>query len=134
MKQRLAQITIVVNDYEEAIEFYTKRLHFDLIEDTPLSETKRWVLIRPKGSLECCLLLAKAANQDQKSRVGNQTGGRVFLFLHTDNFLRDYTDLLQKGVRFVRPPKEESYGTVAVFENLYGNLWDLIQPTVKTAD
>lgn len=129
MKQRLAQITIVVNDYEEAIEFYTKRLHFDLIEDTPLSETKRWVLIRPKGSLECCLLLAKAANQDQKSRVGNQTGGRVFMFLHTDNFDRDYNNLLDQKIEIVRPPQREEYGTVAVFKDLYGNLWDLIEPS-----
>ena len=94
MKQRLAHIAIVVDDYDEAIKFYTQKLHFTLVEDTRLSETKRWVLIRPKGSLECCLLLAKAANEEQKSRVGNQTGGRVFLFLHTDNFERDYQNLL----------------------------------------
>lgn len=129
MKQRLAQIAIVVNDYDEAIEFYTKKLHFDLIEDTPLSETKRWVLIRPNGSLECCLLLAKAANQDQKIRVGNQTGGRVFLFLHTDNFDRDYQNLLDQNIEIVRPPQREEYGTVAVFKDLYGNLWDLIEPS-----
>ena len=129
MKQRLAQIAIVINDYDEAIDFYTKKLHFDLIEDTPLSETKRWVLIRPKGSLECCLLLAKAANQDQKSRVGNQTGGRVFLFLHTDNFDRDYKNLLDHKIEIVRPPQREEYGTVAVFKDLYGNLWDLIEPS-----
>ena len=129
MKQRLAQITIVVNDYDEAIEFYTKKLHFDLIEDTQLSETKRWVLIRPKGSLECCLLLAKATNEDQKSRVGNQTGGRVFLFLHTDNFDRDYKNLLDHKIEIVRTPQREEYGTVAVFKDLYGNLWDLIEPS-----
>lgn len=129
MKQRLAQIAIVVHDYDEAIEFYTNKLHFDLIEDTPLSETKRWVLIRPKGSLECCLLLAKAANQDQKSRVGNQTGGRVFLFLHTDNFDRDYKNLLDQKIEIIRPPQREEYGTVAVFKDLYGNLWDLIEPS-----
>ena len=95
MKQRLAHIAIVVNDYDEAIEFYTGKLQFELIEDTRLSETKRWVLVRPKGSDSCCLLLAKAANEEQASRVGNQTGGRVFLFLHTDNFERDYQNLLE---------------------------------------
>lgn len=129
MKQRLAQIAIVVNDYDEAIEFYTKKLHFDLIEDTPLSETKRWVLLRPKGSHECCLLLAKAANEEQKSRVGNQTGGRVFLFLHTDNFERDYKNLVDQKIDIIRPPQQEDYGTVAVFKDLYGNLWDLIEPS-----
>ena len=132
-EQRIAHIALVVEDYDDAIRFYTDKLNFRLVEDTRLSETKRWVLIAPPGTGECCLLLAKAASERQRTFVGNQTGGRVFLFLHTDNFLRDYTDLLQKGVRFVRPPKEESYGTVAVFEDLYGNLWDLIQPTVKTA-
>lgn len=129
MKQRLAQIAIVVDDYDEAIEFYTKKLHFDLIEDTPLSETKRWVLIRPKGSFECCLLLAKAANPEQKSRIGNQTGGRVFLFLHTDDFDRDYQNLLDQNIEIVRQPQREEYGTVAVFKDLYGNLWDLIEPS-----
>lgn len=129
MKQRLAQIAIVVNNYDEAINFYTKKLHFDLIEDTPLSDTIRWVLIRPKGSLECCLLLAKAANEEQKSRVGNQTGGRVFFFLHTDNFDRDYKNLLDHKIEIVREPQKEEYGTVAVFKDLYGNLWDLIEPS-----
>jgi catechol 2,3-dioxygenase-like lactoylglutathione lyase family enzyme len=107
MKQRLAQIALVINDYDEAIEFYTKRLHFDLIEDTQLTETKRWVVIRPKGSNECCLLLAKAANEEQKSRIGNQTGGRVFLFLYTDNFKRDYKNLLDQGIEFVRDPVKD---------------------------
>jgi uncharacterized glyoxalase superfamily protein PhnB len=102
-------------------------LDFDLIEDTILSETKRWVLVAPKGSKECCLLLAKAANEEQKAAVGNQTGGRVFLFLYTDDFWRDYKALLEKGVEFTREPKEESYGTVAVFKDLYGNLWDLLE-------
>ncbi len=129
MHQRLAQIAIVVNDYDEAIDFYTKKLHFDLVEDTALSETKRWVLVRPKDSIECCLLLAKAANEEQKSRVGNQTGGRVFLFLHTDNFERDYQNLLNQGIEIVRQPSKEEYGTVAVFKDLYGNLWDLIEPS-----
>jgi predicted enzyme related to lactoylglutathione lyase len=128
MKQSIAQFAIVVNDYDEAIEFYTKKLHFDLIEDTTLSETKRWVVIRPAGSDGCCILLAKAANEEQKNRVGNQTGGRVFLFLHTDDFWRDYNAMTADGIRFVRPPVEEPYGTVAVFEDLYGNLWDMIQP------
>ena len=128
MKQSIAQFAIVVNDYDEAIKFYTKKLHFDLIEDTTLSDTKRWVVIRPAGSDGCCILLAKAANDEQKTRVGNQTGGRVFLFLHTDDFWRDYNAMTADGIRFVRPPVEESYGIVAVFEDLYGNLWDMIQP------
>ena len=129
MKQRLAYIAIVVNDYDEAIKFYTKKLHFELIEDTQLSDTKRWVLVKPKGTDGCCLLLAKAANEEQKSRVGNQTGGRVFLFLHTDNFERDYQNLLDNKIEIVRPPQKEVYGTVAVFKDIYGNLWDLIEPT-----
>ena len=129
MKQRLAHIAIVVNDYDEAVEFYTKKLHFTLVEDTKLSETKRWVLVRPKGTFECCLLLAKAANEEQQSRVGNQTGGRVFLFLHTDNFERDYQNLLDNNIEIVRQPTKEEYGVVAVFKDIYGNLWDLIEPT-----
>ena len=128
MKQRLAHIAIVVNDYDEAIKFYTEKLHFDLIEDTQLSETKRWVLVRPKGGDSCCLLLAKAASEEQLSRVGNQTGGRVFLFLHTDNFERDYQNLLDNEIEIVRQPSKEEYGTVAVFKDLYGNLWDMIGP------
>ena len=126
MKQRLAHIAIVVNDYDEAIEFYTGKLQFELIEDTRLSETKRWVLVRPKGTDSCCLLLAKAANEEQASRVGNQTGGRVFLFLHTDNFERDFQNLLDNRIEIVRQPSKEEYGTVAVFKDLYGNLWDMI--------
>ena len=129
MKQRLTHIAMVVNDYDEAIKFYTEKLHFDLVEDTQLSETKRWVLVRPKGGDSCCLLLAKAANAEQGSRVGNQTGGRVFLFLHTDNFERDYQDLLDNQIEIVRLPQKEVYGTVAVFKDIYGNLWDLIEPT-----
>ena len=128
MKQRIAHIAIVVNDYDEAIKFYTEKLHFDLIEDTRLSETKRWVLVRPKGGDSCCLLLAKAANEEQLSRVGNQTGGRVFLFLHTDNFKRDFQNLLDNEIEIVRQPSKEEYGTVAVFKDLYGNLWDMIGP------
>ena len=134
MKQRLAHIAIVVNDYDEAIRFYTEKLHFTLVEDTKLSEMKRWVLVRPGGTFECCLLLAKAANDEQKSRVGNQTGGRVFLFLHTDNFERDYQNLLDNEIEIVRPPQKEAYGTVAVFKDLYGNLWDLIEPSEQNAE
>jgi len=131
MKQQIAHIALVVDDYDEAIQFYTQKLHFTLIEDTPLSETKRWVLVAPKGAAECCLLLAKAANEEQKSRIGNQTGGRVFLFLYTDDFERDYQNLLDRQIKIVRPPQVEAYGTVVVFEDLYGNLWDLIEPTSK---
>jgi len=129
MKQRLAHIAIVVDDYDPAIKFYTGKLHFDLVEDTQLSETKRWVLVRPKGGDSCCLLLAKSTNEEQQSRIGNQTGGRVFLFLHTDNFERDYQSLLDNKIEIVRPPQKEVYGTVAVFKDIYGNLWDLIEPT-----
>jgi catechol 2,3-dioxygenase-like lactoylglutathione lyase family enzyme len=131
MKQKIANIALVVDDYDEAIKFYTQKLHFDLIEDTVLSDSKRWVIVAPPGSLECRLLLSKAANVVQKSRVGNQTGGRVFLFLHTDDFYRDYQNLIDKGIKIVRAPVEEAYGTVVVFEDLYGNLWDLIQPKIK---
>lgn len=128
MRQHLAHIALVVTDYDEAIQFYTQKLHFQLLEDTVLSETKRWVLVAPPGSSGCALLLAKAANETQQSRVGNQTGGRVFLFLHTDDFWRDYHNLLSHKIPIVREPHEEEYGTVAVFEDLYGNLWDLIEP------
>ena len=129
MNQRLAHIALVVADYDEAIAFYTQRLGFDLLEDTPLSESKRWVVVRPKGIGACGLLLAKAVGDEQASRVGNQTGGRVFLFLYTDDFWRDHQRLTDNGVLFVRPPSEEAYGIVAVFQDLYGNLWDLIQPS-----
>lgn len=128
LKQHIAHIALVVKDYDEAIEFYTKKLHFTLVEDTVLSATKRWVLVAPPGSEGCRLLLAKAANELQMTRVGNQTGGRVFLFLHTDNFQRDYQNLLDNDIKIVREPSAEAYGTVAVFEDLYGNLWDLIEP------
>ena len=129
MRQNLTHIAIVVDDYDKAIEFYTQKLNFTLIEDTVLSDIKRWVLVKPKGANECSLLLAKGANEEQKSRIGNQTGGRVFLFLHTDNFKRDYQNLIDNNIRIVREPIIENYGTVAVFEDLYGNLWDLIEPT-----
>jgi len=127
MKQRIAHIAILVEDYDDAIRFYTEKLGFDLIEDTKLSETKRWVLVRPKGELSCSLLLAKAASEEQKSRIGNQTGGRVFLFLYTDNFERDYKSLKDNGIKIVIEPRTEDYGTVLVFSDLYGNLWDLIE-------
>jgi catechol 2,3-dioxygenase-like lactoylglutathione lyase family enzyme len=128
MKQFITHIALVVRDYDEAIAFYTQKLSFRLLEDTVLSEAKRWVLVAPPGSNECSILLAKAAAPAQENVIGNQTGGRVFLFLRTDDFYRDYESLLEKGVRFVRPPVREDYGTVAVFEDLYGNLWDLIGP------
>lgn len=128
MKQTIAQIALVVADYDEAIEFYTCKLHFSLIEDTILNESKRWVRIAPPGSMECCILLAKATNDEQLSRVGNQTGGRVFLFLYTDDMARDYQNLLDHEIRIVREPSVEAYGTVTVFADLYGNLWDLIEP------
>jgi catechol 2,3-dioxygenase-like lactoylglutathione lyase family enzyme len=128
MNQRIAHIALVVNDYDEAIDFYTKKLHFVLIEDTVLSQTKRWVLVKPQGDGHCALLLAKAANDAQKSSVGNQTGGRVFLFLYTDNFKKDYQNLIDQQIKIVKTPCIEVYGTVAVFEDLYGNLWDLIEP------
>jgi catechol 2,3-dioxygenase-like lactoylglutathione lyase family enzyme len=114
--------------YDEAIDFYTRKLNFRLVEDTALENEKRWVLVAPPGSHECCLLLAKASSEEQKKHVGNQTGGRVFLFLYTDNFDRDYQNLIQENIRIVREPKQEAYGTVAVFADLYGNLWDLIEP------
>ena len=127
MKQYIAHIALVVDDYDEAIQFYTKKLNFILKEDTVLSETKRWVVITPPGSGGCSLLLAKAANDDQKTRVGNQTGGRVFLFLHTDDIERDYKNMKEQGISFVREPTTEEWGTVTVFKDLYGNLWDLIE-------
>jgi catechol 2,3-dioxygenase-like lactoylglutathione lyase family enzyme len=136
MKQAIIHIALVVRDYDEAIEFYTKKLHFRLVEDTDQPEQeKRWVVVSPPGSRETSLLLARAAKPEQETFVGNQTGGRVFLFLNTDDFWRDYNDMVARGITFVREPKKESYGTVAVFEDLYGNLWDLIerndhQPTI----
>lgn len=127
MNQSIAHIAIVVDDYDKAIAFYTQKLHFTLTEDTKLSETKRWVLVTPQGS-KCSLLLAKASNDEQRSKIGNQTGGRVFLVLHTDNIERDYNNLLLNNIKIVRKPTIEVYGTVAVFEDIYGNLWDLIEP------
>ncbi|OUS01898.1 hypothetical protein A9Q86_04410 [Flavobacteriales bacterium 33_180_T64] len=128
MDQQLTHIALVVKDYDDAIDFYTKKLKFELIEDTHQSDTKRWVIVKPKGTCGCSLLLAKAASEEQESRIGNQTGGRVFLFLYTDNFERDYKNLLDQKVTIVRNPKDEDYGKVLVFSDLYGNLWDLIEP------
>ncbi|MBP7396953.1 MAG: VOC family protein [Flavobacterium sp.] len=127
MKQKIAHIALLVADYDEAISFYVDKLHFDLIEDTALSETKRWVLVAPKGSQEFSLLLAKADGNFQKQNIGNQSGGRVFLFLNTDNFDRDYQNLKDNNIEIVREPKTEAYGKVLVFKDIYGNLWDLIQ-------
>lgn len=128
MKQQLAQIAILVRDYDEAIHFYTTKMGFILLEDTPLTATKRWVRIAPPSSDACGLLLARAATPEQEKFIGNQSGGRVFLFLHTDDCWRDYHQYSKNNIHFVRQPVEEEYGTVAVFEDLYGNLWDLIQP------
>src|SRR5687768_11746689 len=133
MYQRIAHIALVVDDYDEAIEFYTKKLDFRLLEDTKLSEDKRWVVVAPNGAKECSLLLAKAANEAQRTRVGNQTGGRVFLFLFTDDCWRDYKSLQYKDVSFVSEPQQLEYGTVAVFEDLYGNKWDLIEPSANNS-
>jgi catechol 2,3-dioxygenase-like lactoylglutathione lyase family enzyme len=128
MKQSIGYVALIVQDYDKAIKFYVDTLGFRLIEDTFIeAQNKRWVLVAPPGSTETRLLLARAVGAEQSSRIGNQTGGRVFLFLHTDDFWRDFNAFKSKGVVFVRDPKEESYGTVAVFRDLYGNLWDLLQ-------
>ena len=130
MPQRIAHIALVVRDYDEAIEFYVGKLGFQLFDDTWIAaEEKRWVGVAPKGARECSLLLAKASTAEQEKAIGNQTGGRVFLFLFTDDFFREYERMKAIGIQFVRPPREEEYGTVAVFADLYGNLWDLLQPT-----
>ncbi len=128
MNQKIAHIALLVKDYDETIEFYTKKLHFIVVEDSILTETKRWVIIAPKGSSGCSILLAKAANETQEKFIGNQSGGRVFLFLYTDNFERDYQNLLTENVKIIRTPVTEAWGKVAVFADLYGNLWDLIEP------
>jgi catechol 2,3-dioxygenase-like lactoylglutathione lyase family enzyme len=129
MMQTIGHIALVVRDYDEALNFYIRTLHFELVEDTPLGDGKRWVLIAPPGSQGTSLLLAKASTPEQASRVGNQTGGRVFLFLHTDDFWRDYNEMISRKIKFIRTPVAERYGTVSVFEDLYGNQWDLIQRT-----
>lgn len=128
MNQNLVNIALIVRDYDEAINFYVGKLNFELIEDLKQYDNKRWVIVAPKGKGNFRLLLAKAVNDEQKSRIGNQTGGRVFLFLHTDNFERDYSNLLNKYIKIIREPIVEPYGKVCVFEDLYGNLWDLIEP------
>lgn len=125
----IALVSLLVADYNEAIAFYTEKVGFTLKEDTVLTDKKRWVVVAPpQGADGCCLLLAKAANEQQAAAIGNQTGGRVFLFLNTSHFWNDYNKMIENGVEFVRPPIHESYGTVAVFKDLYGNLWDLIEP------
>jgi len=126
--RRIARVALLVREYDEAIRFYTQTLAFELLEDTNLGGGKRWVRVAPPGGAGAELLLARAATAEQASRIGNQTGGRVFLFLETDDFARDYAALLRNGVRFVRGPSDEAYGTVAVFEDLYGNKIDLIEP------
>lgn len=129
VRQQLGLVSLVVRDYDEAIAFFTRTLGFDLVEDTPWPEQgKRWVVVRPPGAGSTGLLLARASDADQVSRIGSQTGGRVAFFLYTDNFERDHALYQQRGVEFVRPPRREPYGTVAVFKDLYGNLWDLLEP------
>lgn len=130
MKQSLIHVALLVREYDEAIAFYCKKLHFELVEDTYQPEQdKRWVLVAPPGSNGTTILLARASTPEEESFIGNQSGGRVFLFLRTDDFWRDYNDMLSVGIQFAREPKTESYGTIAVFEDLYGNLWDLIEHT-----
>lgn len=128
MNQHIAQMALVVADYDEAIAFYTQKLGFKLIEDTILSPDKRWIVISPQGNGTCNLLLAKASNAEQQSRIGNQTGGRVFLFLYTDDIARDFQNLIDHEIQIIRPMTDEPYGKVCVFSDLYGNLWDLIEP------
>ncbi len=130
MSQSIIHIALVVRDYDEAIQFYTQKLHFTLVEDTyQPQQDKRWVVVSPPGSGGTTLLLARAATPEQEQFIGNQSGGRVFLFLKTDDFWGDYQDMVERGITFIREPQEFSYGTVAVFEDLYGNLWDLVQHT-----
>lgn len=131
MYQRIAHISLLVNDYDEAIDFYTNKLDFQIIEDTRLSIEKRWVLIAPKGAKECSILLAKAADKQQLECVGNQVGGRVGFFLFTDNFWGDYNRMREMEINFLRPPTSHDYGIVAVFADLYGNRWDLVEPNDK---
>lgn len=128
MIQSIVHIALVVKDYDEAIKFYTEKLNFELIEDTYQPEQdKRWVVVSPPGSVGTTILLARASNDTQEAYVGDQTGGRVFLFLNTDDFWRDYNNMIEKGIEFTREPKQADYGMVAVFKDLYGNLWDLLQ-------
>lgn len=134
MNQHLGAVSVLVRDYDEAIAYYTGTLGFRLVEDTPLSRDRRWVQVTPQGGNGCALLLAKADGPRQVAAIGAQTGGRVFLFLHTDDFWRDYRLLAARGVRFCEAPREEAYGTVAVFEDLYGNRWDLLQVAIRRPD
>src|SRR5437867_4051480 len=135
MRQAIIHVALVVRDCDEAVEYYCQKLHFTLVEDSYQPEQdKRWVVVAPPGSHGTNLLLARASTREQSAFVGNQTGGRVFLFLSTDDFWRDYNEMLSAGIHFVREPKKAPYGTVAVFEDLYGNLWDLIQPDTQGAD
>ncbi len=129
MSQSITHLTLLVRNYDEALEFYTQKLGFHLLQDTPLPGNKRWLLVAPPNSRGAALLLAQADSAQQSLAIGNQTGGRVFLFLHTDDFWRDYKTYQSRGVRFLESPRQESYGTVAVFEDLYGNKWDLLEPT-----
>lgn len=133
MKQSLGLVSIVVRDYDEALDFFVGKLDFQLIEDSPVAgQAKRWVVVAPPGAVESHLLLARASTPEQESRIGAQTGGRVFLFLYTDDFWRDYERYKAQGIVFVREPKNEPYGTVAVFKDLYGNLWDLVQTSIQS--
>lgn len=128
MNRIVKHITLIVNDYDEAIEFYTQKLDFNLIEDTEISENKRWVLIGPKGNSDFSLLISKASNEIEQKAIGNQSGNLVFLIMHTDNIDRDYIQFQNEGVVFIQAPKPQAYGKVAIFKDLYGNLWDLIEP------
>ena len=135
MKQSLIHVALVIRDYDEALEFFCQKLHFVLVEDTyQPKQDKRWVVVAPPGSKGTTILLARAATQDQEAFIGNQSGGRVFLFLQTDDFWRDYNEMQSAGIKFVREPSNELYGTVAVFEDLYGNLWDLIETSDKSGN
>ncbi|HRQ22161.1 MAG TPA: VOC family protein [Anaerolineales bacterium] len=128
MSQIIAHVTYLVRDYDEALAYFVEKLHFDILEDVPQGDGKRWVIVRPRGGEGMSLLLAKAVTPEQEGAVGNQSGGRVFLFLHTDNFWLDYNEMQSRGVEFMEEPRTETYGTVAVFRDLYGNKWDLLQP------
>jgi catechol 2,3-dioxygenase-like lactoylglutathione lyase family enzyme len=135
MRQAIIHVALVVRDYDEAIEYYCQKLHFTLVENSYQPEQdKRWVVVAPPGSNGTSLLLARASTPEQEAFIGNQAGGRVFLFLSTDDFWRDYQEMLSNGIHFVREPKNATYGTVAVFEDLYGNLWDLVQPNEQQTD
>ena len=129
MKQAIGAVSLLVRDYEEALKFYTRTLRFEVVEDAPLGGGRRWILLAPPGSGECRVLLARAKNRKEKASVGRQASGRVFLFLHTDNFARDYREMRRRGVAFNEEPRAEAYGTVAVFEDPFGNKWDLIMPS-----